>query len=520
MRILLVTGRVAEEGVRAQAKGLNDVDVLVLPISVASFLTPKTAAKLLKQYDLNKYDMIILPGTVDGDVSVVEQELGVTTFKGPIHYVNIPEVLGSGVKLSKTMPASEVLRATVEKKVEEEILDSENDWKKLVDESLGFVLGKDRSTLPVSDRLPMRVIAELVNAPLMSNDDIIKRVSYYKSQGANIIDIGMIAGQPKPDVIAPIIEAIRDTCDSPISIDTLDVEEIKAAIDADVDLILSVDKGNLDEVAPHVKDQTVVVLPTDMKSGWLPKKASVRIEALEHNISHARHLGLDRLVGDLVVEPLVWPGLLEALISYSGFKRAHPEIPLLFGIGNATELIDADSPGVNAALTALAREAGACMLHVPEHSVKTRGSVREVSQASKMVYIAEKRRTPPKDIGLDLLILKEKRWKELNYDSKIEKTSKLVKATEDTAFVRDAVGWFKIHVDREKKEIIAVHYPASVDKPGTIVRGRTPHEVYQTIIRLNLVSKLEHAAYLGRELESAYLALRMGRSYLQDEELF
>jgi hypothetical protein len=59
MRILLVTGRVAEEGVRAQAKELKGVDVLVLPVSVASFLTPKTAAKLLKQYDLNNYDMII-----------------------------------------------------------------------------------------------------------------------------------------------------------------------------------------------------------------------------------------------------------------------------------------------------------------------------------------------------------------------------------------------------------------------------------------------------------------------------
>lgn len=519
MQILLVTGRVAEKGVRTQANGLKDVSVLVLPVSVASFLTPKTAAKLLKQYDLNKYDMIILPGTIEGDVTIVEQELGITTFKGPLHYVNIQEVLDSDVKLSKTMPASEVLKSTIEKKANEEILASESDWKKLVDES-GFVLGKNRTTLPVSDQLPMRVIAELVNAPLMSQDEIIKRVDYYSSQGANIIDVGMIAGQPKPEVIASIVKVIRGKCDSPISIDTLDVEEIKAAIDADVDLILSVDKGNMDEVAPYVKDQAVVVLPTDMKSGWLPKKASERIYALEQNIAHARSLGLKRIVGDLVVEPLVWPGLLETLCSYRGFKLAHPDIPLLFGIGNATELIDADSPGVNGALTALAREAGACMLHVPEHSVKTRGSVREVSQASKMVYIAEKRMTPPKDIGLDLLILKEKRWKELVYNSNMEKNTKLVKATEDASFVQDVAGWFKIHVDREKKEIIAVHYPASIDKPGTIVKGGTPHVVYQTIIRLNLVSKLEHAAYLGRELESAYLALRTGRSYLQDEELF
>jgi dihydropteroate synthase len=107
----------------------------------------------------------------------------------------------------------------------------------------------------------------------------------------------------------------------------------------------------------------------------------------------------------------------------------------------------------------------------------------------------------------------------LNYDSNIEKNQNF-KATENTTFVPDIAGWFKVHVDREKNEIIAVHYPTSADNPGTIIRGRTPHEVYQTIIRLNLVSKLEHAAYLGRELESAYLALRTGRSYLQDNKLF
>jgi hypothetical protein len=112
-----------------------------------------------------------------------------------VHYVNIPEVLGSGVKLSKIIPASEVLTATVEKKAEDEILALEHDWEKL-DKSEGFVLGKGKATLSVSNLLPMRVIAELVNAPLMSMDEIIKRVGYYESQGADIIDVGMLEGSP------------------------------------------------------------------------------------------------------------------------------------------------------------------------------------------------------------------------------------------------------------------------------------------------------------------------------------
>jgi dihydropteroate synthase len=50
--------------------------------------------------------------------------------------------------------------------------------------------------------------------------------------------------------------------------------------------------------------------------------------------------------------------------------------------------------------------------------------------------------------------------------------------------------------------------------------GDEATEVYQTIVREKMVGKLEHAAYLGRELEKAEIALRLGRSYVQDEDLF
>ena len=41
-----------------------------------------------------------------------------------------------------------------------------------------------------------------------------------------------------------------------------------------------------------------------------------------------------------------------------------------------------------------------------------------------------------------------------------------------------------------------------------------------TILRLGLVSSLEHAAYLGRELAKAEIALSLKKSYEQDEPLF
>jgi dihydropteroate synthase len=52
------------------------------------------------------------------------------------------------------------------------------------------------------------------------------------------------------------------------------------------------------------------------------------------------------------------------------------------------------------------------------------------------------------------------------------------------------------------------------------VKGKEVTEIYQTIIRERMVEKLDHAAYLGKELEKAELALKLGRAYVQDEDLF
>ena len=72
------------------------------------------------------------------------------------------------------------------------------------------------------------------------------------------------------------------------------------------------------------------------------------------------------------------------------------------------ELIDADSPGVNALLAGMAMEVKASVIFTSEHSDKTRGSVREMRRATEMMVLAAER-PYPKDLGIDLLILKEKR---------------------------------------------------------------------------------------------------------------
>ena len=52
------------------------------------------------------------------------------------------------------------------------------------------------------------------------------------------------------------------------------------------------------------------------------------------------------------------------------------------------------------------------------------------------------------------------------------------------------------------------------------VTGKKPIDIYQTIInKENIPIRIDHAAYLGRELQKAYLALRYDLEYVQDDEL-
>ncbi len=85
----------------------------------------------------------------------------------------------------------------------------------------------------------------------------------------------------------------------------------------------------------------------------------------------------------------------------------------------------------------------------------------------------------------------------------------------------DKAGWFLISIDREKKEIMAEHYIGygTEGKVHCKIVGKTAEDVAGTIVKLNLVSDLYHAAYLGKELEKAEIALKTGKNYEQDKSM-
>ena len=85
-------------------------------------------------------------------------------------------------------------------------------------------------------------------------------------------------------------------------------------------------------------------------------------------------------------------------------------------------------------------------------------------------------------------------------------------------FVIDPAGYFLIRILPETNEI-EVGFCRSGQKVEVIVRGRKPIDIYHNIMKLNLISRMEHAAYLGRELQKAYIAVQKGIKYVQDSEL-
>ena len=93
---------------------------------------------------------------------------------------------------------------------------------------------------------------------------------------------------------------------------------------------------------------------------------------------------------------------------------------------------------------------------------------------------------------------------------------RMVEAEEDNNVVLDKKGFFIIHIDRDRRRIICEHYDNTGRKTTEII-GTSASAIYKTAIKLGLVSRLDHAAYLGKELARAECALVHETRYEQDK---
>jgi len=90
---------------------------------------------------------------------------------------------------------------------------------------------------------------------------------------------------------------------------------------------------------------------------------------------------------------------------------------------------------------------------------------------------------------------------------------------DEKEFVLDPKGYFLIRIDQTSKSI-EVGFCNERNNIVLKVVGKKPIDIYQTIInKVGLDIRKDHCAYLGRELQKAYIAIQKNIKYVQDEEL-
>jgi dihydropteroate synthase-like protein len=510
MKIALATGRKAEGMVRDAVRAANvphiTCEVLTQDLNIAAFSTPKSLRRALEKYGESKKldcNLILVSGFCKADFSDLENEIATPIRLGPRHAYDIGEALQFTEEMgfSPHVPADVFLAEKRKKNAKHQLYELENSAKETFSIKGVKIGGGSR----------MKVCAELVDATLMTEDEIQRMIEHYLKSGADILDIGAHVGAEPDEVEKAVETALSFAPDVPISIDILDVELIRAGIENGVDLVLSLNKDNISEVGDAIakNDIAAVVIPD---SDGVHKSN----ESLIANLKLAEEQGIKRIIADPVLNTVGY-GIAESLYNYYLFRLQDKSTPLFFGVGNVTELMDADSVGINATLAGIASELSAAILFTPECSDKTRGSVRELRVASEMMMLSKARKSAPKDVGFDLLILKEKRRKPVMSI----RDEGLIVAKRNEKWQLDPKGCFRIGIcevegdGKSEKKIFAKHSPTEKQ-----IIGKSAQEILDTILRLDLVSRLEHASYLGGELAKAELALRLNRSYEQDETLF
>lgn len=101
-----------------------------------------------------------------------------------------------------------------------------------------------------------------------------------------------------------------------------------------------------------------------------------------------------------------------------------------------------------------------------------------------------------------------------------KETARVIESSYDSEkeWVMDPTGFVTIKPFPEQG-LIKVRCYTSKHELLYVVQGQHAEEIYNTMVRLKVVTSLTHAAYLGSELQKAEIAMRFRLEYMQDDPL-
>lgn len=336
-------------------------------------------------------------------------------------------------------------------------------------------------------RYDIEILAEINFAPRLSRAELLAAADALRGDGADVIDVGCEPGQ----TWGGAGDAIRALCDAGhrVSIDSLNVDEIAAAARAGAELVLSVDRTNRDAAADWGVE--VVAIPD----------APGTLDGLDATIESLAAAGVPTRI-DPVLEPIGF-GFAASLGRYLEVRRRWPDAPMLMGIGNLTELTDADSAAINVMLLGFCQELGIRSVLTTQVINWARSSVRECDLARRLVYHAVSRRTLPKHVEPRLVMLRDVRT--LRHGSEaLDRLSASIKDNNYRVFAEDGL----IHLLSSHLHLADADPFVLFDQLRATSSGSGPKNL-----------DASHAFYLGYEMAKAATALALGKDYRQDEAL-
>lgn len=332
---------------------------------------------------------------------------------------------------------------------------------------------------PDLSRHDIRIFAEIVDASALTINAIVEKALRLRSAGADVIDLGCLPDTPFPH----LEEAVCALADAglPVSVDSADMEELRRGGLAGAGFLLSLTEKTL-----HLAEETgatPVLIPSP--HGDLDSLLRAAEAADARGISY---------MADPILDPIQF-GFTASLERYAAFRRERPEAEMLMGTGNLTELTDADSVGITAALLGICSELAIRNVLVVQVSPHTRRTVQEHDSARRLMFAAREDTSLPRGYGRALLSL---------HDRKPFPASPTDIAA-IAAEVRDA------------------NYRIEAAEDGIHIYNRDGHHVaedaFSLFPKLGVERDGPHAFYLGAELMKAEIAYRLGKRYAQDEPL-
>ncbi len=431
--LLFVTGKLARKSLERVLSSLEPRN-FTYDIRVPGVaVAALLTVKLLKKRlgDVAAFSRVILPGRCRGDLDELSHHFGLPFERGPEELKDLPAYFGTQAKAR------------------------------------------------VLDRSDVLIFAEIVDAPLLDVESIVARARAYRDDGADVIDLGCLPDVPFLHLEASIAALKHDGFK--VSVDSLATSELVRGIAAGADYVFSLTDKTLDLVAGS--DCTPILIPARPGD----------IDSLVRAIELARDRGL-AFFADPVLDPIHY-GFTRSLARYADLRQRYPDIAILMGTGNLSELTHCDSLGLNTVLLGIISELHITAVLTTAVSPHCRSTVREMAHARRVMFAAREEHVPPRHIDEGLLALHDRR----PFPYSATEVAELASEVADDNF--------RIQVSSDGLHIFNRHGLHS---------ALDPYDLYP---QLGVENDAPHAFYLGLELGRAQIAWQLGKRYTQDEEL-